>query len=286
MNGMKTWVEEKLRLEKLTFKENIYWADISGAAKVSYDDAAHDQLYEIEEKSFWFKHRNRIILEGVKQYPPFKNRIIDAGGGNGNTAYYLTQHGFKTAMFEPGARGCRNAAKRGMKHIVCSLLNTDSVKEKSIEAIGLFDVIEHLEDDRRLLNEFKDLLIDDGMLYITVPAYKILWSFNDDKDHFRRYDRKLLRAVVEESGYKVLYDTYFFWFLPALIFIFRTLPYKMSHGNKRAKKNDTGVKQKEFVAPAFVGKIIDLLLRGEIKRIQRRTRTGVGASLFLVARKF
>ncbi|MCL2110683.1 MAG: class I SAM-dependent methyltransferase [Clostridiales bacterium] len=279
------WFSEKLYMDKLSLRDGVYRLDSSDQIAVSYDDMSHDRFYEVEDKSFWFKHRNRVILEGVLHTPPEHNRVVEVGGGNGNTAYYLAQHGFEAAMFEPGERGCRNAIKRGMKNVVCSLLSPECVREESLEAIGLFDVVEHIEDDVGFLKEIKGLLIDNGLLYITVPAHKMLWS-SSDKSHFRRYDKKAICNVLEESGYDVLYATYFFWFLPVLIFMLRALPYRLKRkGKAKAGKKSKGGGGGFFIVPAFVEKVFNAILRGETKRIHKGRGMPVGASLFLVAAK-
>jgi SAM-dependent methyltransferase len=282
---MEPWLQEKLHMDMLTHSEGLYKTKDEKQVEGSFDDEAHDILFKLEDKSFWFKHRNKIIMEGVKKHNPKHNRIIEAGAGNGNTSYYLEQNGFSAAMFEPGERGCKNAVTRGNKNVVCALLDEKHVKINSIEAIGLFDVIEHIEDDIDFLKNLSKLLIDEGLLYITVPAHKILWSFSDNEaNHFRRYNRKHICKAVSQSGYEVLYHTYFFWYLPILIFIFRTLPYWFKKNNKTREIKENA-NQREFVSPAFIDKILNWLVRGEIKRIKKGRRTILGASIFLVAKK-
>jgi len=278
---MDKWFIDKLNIDSLLQKEGMYQAPGVEVAS-SFKSEAHDELVELEEKSFWFKHRNEIIIEGVRSYPPKGNRVIEAGGGNGNCTYYLQKNGFETAMFEPGEGGCINAVSRGVKNVVCSLLNEKYVKEHSIESVGLFDVIEHIEDDRAFLKELQKILIDDGIIYITVPAHKLLWS-SSDTGHFRRYSKKTLRDIVSDSGYTILYDTYFFWYLTFPIFMLRALPYILG-GRKEGKA--TTLKKQEFIAPRFIMKIISVMNSIETRTIRRRRHMVVGgASLFLIAKK-
>ena len=61
-------------------------------------------------------------------------------------------------------------------------------KHNSIDSVGLFDVVEHIEDDCSFLNNINKYLKDDGYVYITVPAYNFLWcKEDDDADHYKRY---------------------------------------------------------------------------------------------------
>jgi len=172
----------------ITLKDDgIYYADSS--EKVSYPDDGNDDCFEIEENSFWFRHRNDCIIEMVGNYPPKGNGpIFDVGGGNGFVAKRLMNAGWDTVVVEPGASGAINAKKRGVPHVICATTHTAKFKPGTIPAIGVFDVVEHIEDDIWFLNHLWELLIPGGMLYLTVPAYQLLWSQEDvEGGHFRRY---------------------------------------------------------------------------------------------------
>ena len=46
----------------------------------------------------------------------------------------------------------------------------------SIDSVGLFDVVEHIEDDYLFLKSINKYLKDDGYIYITVPALNFLYG--------------------------------------------------------------------------------------------------------------
>ncbi len=68
----------------------------------------------------------------------------------------------------------------------------------------LMDVLEHLEDDLKMLKEIKAASSgDNNHFFITVPAFNSLWSGHDDYlGHYRRYKIASLRAVLEKAAYK------------------------------------------------------------------------------------
>jgi hypothetical protein len=234
----------------------------------------------LEDKSWWFKHRNKLILAGIEKFKPRNSRIIEVGAGNGNTTKFLVHNGFQTAMFEPGNLGCINAKRRGMENIVCGLFGGDTVKSNCVESIGIFDVLEHIKDDRRFLEGFGEQLEAGGLLYITVPAHKWLWSDSDDCGHFRRYNLGTLYEVVAASGYEVLYSTYFCWLLLPVIWLFRRLPYVL-----RNKTKTKTIKRYGFVISIFADKIVNRMLAGELRCVSNGNRCLFGASIFMVARK-
>ncbi|MGH7413664.1 MAG: class I SAM-dependent methyltransferase, partial [Candidatus Rokuibacteriota bacterium] len=77
-------------------------------------------------------------------------------------------------------------------------------------AVCLFDVLEHVDDEARALGACRRLLAPGGRLFVTVPAYAWLWSRHDDLlGHRRRYTTGALRRAAEEAGFAVERLTYF-----------------------------------------------------------------------------
>jgi hypothetical protein len=74
----------------------------------------------------------------------------------------------------------------------------------AIPAIGLFDVLEHIEDQHRFLASLAGCLIPGGRIYVTVPASRWLWSREAlDAGHFRRYGVAELSRAIEDAGLAV-----------------------------------------------------------------------------------
>jgi len=204
-----------------------------GKKEISYPVRGNDIYFELEDKSFWFCHRNDCIVELMKGFPP-RGIVYDVGGGNGCVAKALEDHGLQTVLVEPGESGIANAKKRGLKNMICSRLEELELPPYSLPAIGLFDVIEHIENPTEFLRTISLLLVPGGMLYITVPAFHFLWSEDDDMaGHFQRYSLKSIRNLLEENGFCVQYGTYIFSILPFPIFLFRSLPSKFKSNNRR-----------------------------------------------------
>ena len=188
--------------------DGIWYSESS--EKLSYPQHGHDSCYLVEDNSFWFKHRNNCIVSVVKSYPPrIGGAIFDIGGGNGYVSLGLTEAGFETVLVEPGNAGVMNAKTRGLKNIICATTGSAKFKRESLSAVGLFDVVEHIENDVLFLQEIHGLLEKNSFLYLTVPAYSLLWS-NDDvtAGHYRRYKLSEINKVLELAGYSIEYSTY------------------------------------------------------------------------------
>jgi SAM-dependent methyltransferase len=79
-----------------------------------------------------------------------------------------------------------------------------AVSDQTFQLVVALDVIEHLEDDRGAMDEFRRVLEPGGRILITVPAYKWLWSSHDVANrHWRRYRRHELRGLLKDSGFEV-----------------------------------------------------------------------------------
>lgn len=195
---------------------------------ISYPASGSEFCFGIEDRSFWFEHRNAAILRTVRRYPPARGPILDVGAGNGFVAAGLIAAGFETIAIEPHEAGAANCVRRGIPHVVRGTLRSAGFLPRSAGAIALFDVLEHIEDEPAFLGEAIALTAPGGRLYVTVPAYQALWSGDDVAGgHYRRYNRTELRNVLARAGCRVEYAGYLFWWLPVGIFGVRVLPEKL-----------------------------------------------------------
>lgn len=249
--------------------------------KISYPDEANEMCFHIEENSYWFRHRNNCIIEAVKQFPP-KGLFFDIGGGNGFVAKELEENGIETVLVEPGENGVTNARKRGLRHIICAALENAGFKFHTLSTVGLFDVVEHIEDDKTFLKLVFDLLQPGGRLYLTVPAFNFLWSGEDDyAGHFRRYTCESLRKILQEIGFHVEYATYIFSILPVPIFLLRSLPGRLKLIQKR--NSEENHKREHSQPGGMMGKLLAKTLKLELKRIKHKKMIPCGSSCLIAA---
>src|ERR1035438_2021864 len=135
---------------------------------VSYPESGNDLCFAVEDTSFWFRHRNACIVEAARLLPP-PGTLFDIGGGNGFVARALQDEGWEVVLVEPGPRGTDNAMRRGIRHVVRAAFDDARFLPGTIPAMGLFDVIEHIEEEQRFLASLERCLIPGGRIYLTVP---------------------------------------------------------------------------------------------------------------------
>jgi hypothetical protein len=249
---------------------------------VSYPSDGNDQCFRLEDDSFWFRHRNRIIGSLVSSFCP-EGVFFDVGGGNGFVAKALQDQGQTTVLVEPGGRGVANAVQRGVVNVVQSMWSPQTVNPGVAAAVGLFDVVEHIEDDLGFLNGVYTTLSPNGLVFITVPALAILWSYEDvHAGHFRRYSLIQLRQLLEKSGFTVEFSSYFFSPLPLPILMQRTIPGLL--GWRKGTNLDT-TKSEHTETGGFSSRMLNSVLRWEQARIAQLKTVFMGSSCIIVGRK-
>ncbi len=253
-------------------------------SNISYPKEGNVLCMQIEEDSFWFKHRNDCIIHLVKKYSP--NRIFfDIGGGNGFVSQGLERAGIKTVLVEPGREGTENAKKRGLKFIIRSTLEDANFKKSSIPTLGLFDVLEHIKEEKDFLKKIHAYIEDNGLLYLTVPSYNLLWSKEDTMGgHYRRYTRKELHSKLREAGFETIYSTYIFSILPIPIYLFRTVPSKLGF-SPNAIEYENHKKVHKAPKSNLISGLMNKVWAYELNNINKNKSINFGGSCLLVARK-
>lgn len=184
-------------------------------------------------------------------------------------------------MVEPGRQGAINAQKRGLSNIINSTIEDADFQKSSIPVICVFDVIEHIKNDVQFIIKLKDILIENGKLFITVPAYNFLWSYEDEHaGHFRRYRLKELCNRLIQLGFNIEYATYIFSILPIPIYLFRTLPGKFyKHYNINNSESQHNQKK------GIISKLLDKIWEKELSLIKCKKKIPFGGSCLIVAEK-
>ena len=80
----------------------------------------------------------------------------------------------------------------------------EDLAELELDTIICLNVLEHIKDDGAALEGLEEMLCPGGRLILLVPAHRVLYSTLDKHlDHFRRYNRSGLVALVKKSGFHV-----------------------------------------------------------------------------------
>lgn len=249
---------------------------------ISYPESGNQSCRTVEDGSFWFQHRNRCITAAVGRFPP-GGAIFDVGGGNGFVSLALRAAGHEVVLVEPGLQGAWAGRSRGLSSVVCASLDSAAFKPASIPAIGLFDVVEHIDDDHGFMRHVATVLAPGGRVYLTVPAYGWLWSDEDlQAGHKRRYTPPSLTRLIDSAGLTIDYQSCIFRWLPLPILLLRTLPSLLGI---RRKPSPKATARAHAAAGGFAHRAADLAFRSEAASIEAGRSITFGGSLLLVAQR-
>lgn len=150
---------------------------------------------------------------------------------------------------------------------------------RGLNLVGLFDVLEHCEDDATVLTQISSVVRDGGVLLISVPAHMALWSYWDEAaGHCRRYSKADLRDRLTGSGFTIEYMTHAFGLLYPLM--------KLRGNNKHGSAlNAQERAHSELRTPALPNFVLRNLLRLEEPFYRARLPLPLGTSLLAIAIK-
>jgi SAM-dependent methyltransferase len=99
--------------------------------------------------------------------------------------------------------------------------DTSFQPDRRYALITILDVLEHLSQPEESLRHALSLLRDDGLVLITVPAFRVLWTSHDDLNHHQtRYTKRTLARLSKVSGLEIIETRYFFhWTCPVKLAI-------------------------------------------------------------------
>ena len=120
--------------------------------------------------------------------------ILEVGIGIGIFTEKLLTHGKVFGVdivpeFVEAARR-RHGTRPDLEYLVADMGAgvPDSLRGRAFDTIVCMNVLEHIEDDRRTLKSFMDMLRPGGKLVLVVPGHMCLFNPLDSNDgHFRRY---------------------------------------------------------------------------------------------------
>lgn len=169
------------------------------------DRAVYDRMGAEEAEHWWFVGRRAFLDALVQRYchlPPGA-RVLEAGCGTGGNLEMLSAYGRLEAFEYDETARIAATAKGIVEASAGALPDRVDLPDDTYDLIALFDVLEHIEDDRGSLETLGAKLTATGRLVLSVPANPWLWSRHDEvHHHFRRYTRASLRQAIEGAGLK------------------------------------------------------------------------------------
>ena len=257
----------------------------------SYDETYFEKLYQIEDRHFWFRARQAIVSSLTEQitadFPP-GYRVMEIGCGTGNLLKTLksTCHNgvvFGLDLFWEGLAFAQQRVSAGLIQARAEFMPFSS---SQFDLIGMFDVLEHLENDEGILSSIQHMLKPGGKLLLTVPAHGNLWSSTDlIAHHQRRYESSNLAVKLAKSGFSIEYMSECMQVLYPLAKLRRKAPILLEPLSKEEEKKTRKRFSQELAIFPFLNEIALQLLKMELKQIKQRKPIARGTSIIAIAMK-
>jgi 2-polyprenyl-3-methyl-5-hydroxy-6-metoxy-1,4-benzoquinol methylase len=178
---------------------------------------------------------NKWMYETIKPYS--KGRILEIGCGIGNISEFFINDNFDIVLSDLRDNYIEIVKNKFTNEVIKIDLVDVDFDTKHKDLIGTFDtvfalnVVEHIKDDHKAIENCKKLLKNQGHLIILVPAYQTLFNnFDVELEHFRRYTQKSLKQLIKANHLNII-KTFSFnvigilgWFVSGSILKKKTIP--------------------------------------------------------------
>jgi SAM-dependent methyltransferase len=231
--------------------------------------AAYKELYR---HHWWWRAREDFLVRVLTrlQPPGGWERLLDVGCGDALFFDRLQAFGLVEGVEEDSS--LVDPSGRWASQIYLQSFTGAFEPDHRYGLILMLDVLEHLPAPLDALRKAGRLLMANGQVVITVPAFQALWTAHDEANHhFARYTRRGVSRLVERAGLRVESASYFFhWMVPVKLAV-------------RLKETLLGSRSgHERLPPAVVNRLLHGVSRVE-QRVLGRAPLPFGTSLLIVA---
>jgi SAM-dependent methyltransferase len=268
--------------EAVTIDGFLCYAPALALGSEDYPVDLYDRFCRLEEKHFWFRARNRIIMRIFRQYLARQSypRVLEIGCGTGYVLQGLAAESrYALTGLEAHIAGLRHARGRlpAVEFVQADARNLPY--ESTFDAVGAFDVIEHIVEDGAVLTSVHRALKPGGIFIVTVPQHMWLWSATDEQAlHKRRYTRRQLSAKLHAAGFDILRRSSFVTTLLPVLYASRLT-------KRSSSTTDCATDSYELEISRVANTLCSAAMRIDEALISSGLSLPVGGSLLAVARK-
>jgi 2-polyprenyl-3-methyl-5-hydroxy-6-metoxy-1,4-benzoquinol methylase len=238
------------------------------------------RMYNLEDTFWWYKALHEIVeyFVKVKSNKNLNTKILDAGCGTGELLKICSNYG-NAEGFDYSEVAIDFCKKRGLTQIFQIDLNDWDPDIDKYDIIICNDVLYHsqIKDDFNILNKFYNSLKANGILILSLPAFKILKRHHDEVVMGeRRYKKHRVRNELLSIGYEIINCTYRLPVLFLLILIKKIIEKIVPPEKTSSDLN---------MMPEWINNVFLFFARIENNLIIKNVSFPFGSSLFIVAKK-
>lgn len=158
--------------------------------------------------------RIRVIIKLIQKYR-LKGNIIDIGCRTGGLIEELSDK-FRVVVGIDISRASIHEVRRRLrsgKFFVSDITDSSSLPKMLFDVAVCSDVLEHIKEDVKALENINRILKPKGHLIVTTPFGMKNWTRHDNwARHIRRYELNELQKKLKQSGFNI--EEIFIWGYP------------------------------------------------------------------------
>jgi SAM-dependent methyltransferase len=172
-------------------------------------DCLADHGHLLAERKAKLRYAFSALAAGVS--------VLDAGCGNGEISFFLVELGYKVTGVDVSSAAVQGAkaAVPESHFAVASLEKGLPFAEGKFSAVWCSEILEHLFDVHAALAELNRVLVQNGLLVLTVPYHGLVKNltialicferhYNPYVSHIRFFTRKSLSFCLGYAGFTVV----------------------------------------------------------------------------------
>lgn len=242
----------------------------------------YERLAAIDREHWFYRGKREIVRHWIERTLDLRadDLLIDAGCGTGTFLVEMASRCRVLGLddFAESVALARPRVEAVGGQVLQTGLDRVELDDGCAAVVTLLDVLEHLDDDARALAEMLRLVRSGGVVVVTVPALRWLWSDWDTAlHHRRRYHRADLAALCRVPGAELLHLAYFNSLALAPIAMVRALR------RLAPSRPGGGARMEDRIPPAPLNTLLRLAMVTPAR--WRWPRPPLGVSLLAVLRR-
>lgn len=161
--------------------------------------------HAVRKRTLADKRKLIISATGAK-----KGTLLDVGSGTGAFVNEMKEHGWTVTGLEPDG-DARKVAGTDYGVQLDDIDQFYKLQPASFTAITLWHVLEHVHDLHPYVQQLRNLLTDDGRLFIAVPnytaydarVYREHWAAFDVPRHLYHFSPASMQVLMQKNGLNV-----------------------------------------------------------------------------------
>lgn len=156
-------------------------------------------------------------IQVINKHISRRSNVLDIGCGVGTLTFYVASLGNNVLGIDVSDKAIISAKitkkilklNKNVKFKAADFVELDI--NKKFDTVYMFEVLEHVVDDKKALTKIRSLLKINGLFIMSSPSsnaplYKLglLSKFDRDVGHLRRYTQERLKKLIESVGFEVI----------------------------------------------------------------------------------